>query len=115
MHELSIAQELVRMAEEAARANGARKVREVRLRLGALSGVMEDALRLGYEAACRDTLLEGSRLVIEPAPVRIHCPRCGRDVEPEGLQLMYCPVCGAAGGTLVQGREIELAALEIEK
>ncbi len=102
------------MAEEAARADGARKVREVRLRLGVLSGVMEEALHLGYEAACRGTMLEGSRLVIEQVPVLIHCQQCSRDVEPESVQLMYCPVCGTAGGPLRQGREIELAALEIE-
>jgi len=114
VHELSIAQELVRMAEEAARAKGARRVREVRLRLGALSGVVEEALRLGYEAACRDTILDGSRLVIEPVPVLIRCPQCERDVEPESVQLMYCPACGTAGGQLRQGREIELAAMEIE-
>jgi len=41
------------------------QVSAVHRRLGALSGVVKDALLFSYEVACQDTPLEGSRLLIE--------------------------------------------------
>ena len=49
-------------------------VNAVHLRLGALSGVVKDALMFSYEVACQDTPLEGSRLIIEEVPVTVFLP-----------------------------------------
>ena len=56
MHELSIAHSLVETAVEAAEKAGARRVTRVSLRLGALSGVVRNALEFGYEIAAQSTL-----------------------------------------------------------
>ena len=61
MHELSIAMSIVEMAEEEAVRRGVR-VSAVHLKLGALAGVVKDALIFSYEIACQGTTLEGSRL-----------------------------------------------------
>ena len=60
MHELSIAHSLVESAVDAAEKAGARRVTRVHLRLGALSGVVRNALEFGYEITTQGTLLEGS-------------------------------------------------------
>ena len=57
MHELSIAMSIVEMAEEEARAPRER-VTAVHLKLGALSGVVKEALLSSYEMACFDTPLQ---------------------------------------------------------
>ena len=65
LHELSIAMSMIDIAsEEAARHVGAR-VTALHLKLGALSGVVKEALNFSYEIACQGTALEGSQLVIE--------------------------------------------------
>ena len=52
MHELSIAYSVVEIATESARAARAVRVKEVYVRLGALSGVVRGALEFSYEIAC---------------------------------------------------------------
>lgn len=114
MHELSIAASLVESVEQAARQAGAQRVTQVFLRLGVLSGVARDALLFSYDIATAGTLLAGSRLIIEDVPVVVHCERCQRDVTLPGIQDFRCPVCGEPCATLVGGRELEIAGIEVE-
>ena len=91
------------------------RVKEVRLRVGALSAVVEDSLQFCYEIATADTPLEGSKLVVRILPVVMHCTRCVADVELESVQSFRCPRCGELVGDLRQGRELEIEAFEIEE
>ena len=61
MHELSIAMSMIEGASEEALSRGGAQVHAVHLKLGALSGVVKDALLFSYEVASNGTLLEGSR------------------------------------------------------
>ena len=63
MHELSIAIGIVEAATEEAQRRGVR-VSAVHLRLGALSGVVKDALLFSYEVACEDTPTGGMSLSV---------------------------------------------------
>jgi hydrogenase nickel incorporation protein HypA/HybF len=113
VHELSIALSVVEVAtEEAARRGGAR-VAAVHLKLGALSGVVADALRAAFDLAREATPLAGAELVIEEVPVVALCPACAAERAVEFPQLI-CPVCGAATPEVVRGRELEVVALELE-
>jgi len=113
MHELSIAMSIVEMAQEEALQRGG-QVNAVHLKLGALSGVMKDALLSSYEMACDDTLLRGSRLVIEDVPVVIFCPRCQVQRPLSSIQLFCCAECGTPTSEIVHGKELEVVALEIQ-
>ena len=112
MHELSIAMSIVEMAQEEADHRGAR-VTAVHLKLGALSGVVADALLSSYEMAIADTPLQDSRLLIESVPVTIFCPTCRTQQLPRNIQNLCCRQCGAATPRVLSGREIEVSALEI--
>lgn len=113
MHELSIAYELVTLAEASARAAHASRVLAVHLKLGVFAGVETDALRFGYESATRDTLLAGSRLLIEEAPLVIFCPGCAQEAQLASIQHLVCPRCGNPTADIRQGREVELRSIEI--
>jgi hydrogenase nickel incorporation protein HypA/HybF len=115
MHELSIALSLIDSATEEAERRGGARVTALHLRLGPLSGVVKDALLFSYEVACNGTPLEGSRLVIEDVPVVIHCRECQKDQQLESIQRFCCPVCGTLSAEVVQGRELEFVAMEIEE
>jgi hydrogenase nickel incorporation protein HypA/HybF len=66
MHELSIAASIVDIAcEEAGRYGG--RVEVVHLKLGALSGVVREALEFSWDLACDQTPVAGARLEIEAA------------------------------------------------
>lgn len=112
MHELSIAMSIVEMAEEEAASRSA-KVKVVYLKLGALSGVVKEALLSCYEMACEGTPLEGSRLLIDEVPVIIFCSTCQTERTLNSTQMFCCPQCETPSAQILQGREIEVTALEI--
>jgi hydrogenase nickel incorporation protein HypA/HybF len=115
MHELSIAMSIVEMAQEEAERRGGVQVSAVHLKLGILSGVVKEALLSSYEMACEDTLLQDSRLVVEEVPVIVFCPRCQMQCTLSSVQLFSCGECGTPTSEIVQGKEIEVVALEIEE
>jgi hydrogenase nickel incorporation protein HypA/HybF len=113
MHELSIAMSIVEMAQDEALQRGV-QVNAVHLKLGALSGVVKEALLSSYEMACDETPLRGSRLVIEEVPVVIFCPKCEARRPLSSVQLFCCGECGTPTSEIVQGKELEVVALEIQ-
>ena len=114
MHELSIAMSIVELAEEEADRRGV-QVEAVHLKLGALSGVVKEALLSCYEMACENTPIEGSRLVIDEVPVVIFCPSCRAQRPLHSVQLFCCSECGTPSSEIVQGKELEVVALEIKE
>jgi len=114
MHELSIAMGIVAAALEEAQRRGVR-VDAVHLRLGALSGVVKDALMFSYGVACQDTPLQGSQLIVEDLPVIVYCPQCQEKRTLPSVQLFQCPECGTATMDVRQGKELEVFALEVNE
>ena len=115
MHELSIAASIVEAVSESASAYPGSRVKEVRLRVGALASVVEDSLQFCWQLATDDTPLAGSVLVIRKLPVILHCAACGVDSEIDGVQSFRCPQCGQSSADLRQGRELEIESIEIEE
>lgn len=115
MHELSIAMSIVEMAQEEAQSRGHVRVHAVHLRLGKLSGVVKEALLSSYEMACYATPLEGSQLLIEEIPVEVFCPTCEVARVVTSIQWFCCPECGTPTPTVLQGKELEVVALEIKE
>jgi hydrogenase nickel incorporation protein HypA/HybF len=115
MHELSIALSIVEMAEEEAARLGAVRVNAIHLRLGPLSGVVKEALLSSYGLACDGTSLEGSRLLIAEIPILVYCGTCQAQRNPPAPQWLCCPVCSGPTPQILQGKELEVVALEIEQ
>jgi hydrogenase nickel incorporation protein HypA/HybF len=114
MHELSIAMSIVDMArEEAERRNV--HIDAVHLELGALSGVVKDALLFSYTIACDGTLLEGSRLVVKEIPIEVYCQVCRTPKVLSSMQWFCCPDCGAQTPEVIHGKELLITALELRQ
>jgi len=110
MHELSLIQGVVDICEQHA---DARRVLAVTLEIGALSGVVPEALEFCFDAAARDTLLEGARLIIESIPATGFCSSCG-GVSTMETYFDPCPSCGAPVLDLRSGDEMRVKDLEVE-
>ena len=113
MHELAIMQSAVSQALDQARQAGGTRVHGVRLRIGALSGVVPDALQFAFEAVTAGTPAEAAVLTIEEVPARFWCAQCQREFQPANV-FSDCPDCGKPSGDIRAGRELELASLEID-
>ena len=115
MHELSIAMSILKIAaEEADRRRGA-QIEAVHIKLGLLSGVAKEALLAAYELAREMSCQAGARLVIEQVPVVAYCESCRSEQSIASIQELACPQCGGATANIIQGRELEVVALEIRE
>jgi hydrogenase nickel incorporation protein HypA/HybF len=101
------------LALESAQNERANRIVAIRLKIGALSGVVPDALRFAFDTLTLGTLAEGAELAIDDVPARFWCAACAQEFEAEDL-LSDCPKCHQPSGELRAGREMELASVEIE-
>lgn len=113
MHEMGIAQELVRIALEALPADlKDPKVASLNLRIGKLSSVVPHSLTFCFDIITRDTPLAHACLNIEMVPVRIRCKACGREWEAD-TPVFRCPDCEEGQTELLSGREIDIESLTL--
>jgi hydrogenase nickel incorporation protein HypA/HybF len=108
MHELSIAQSVVAAVCERA---GERRVHSVRMRIGALTAVVPDAMQFCFGLAVEGTVADGARLDIEHRPGTVHCRACGAETDLSDLMLL-CP-CGSADVAVTAGRELQIVSMEV--
>ena len=108
MHELGIAEEIIRVADQG-RQGG--RVTKVTLEIGKLSAVLPDALRFCWSLAAEGTALEGSELEIIEVPGAGRCEACGAEVE------MHAPftrcACGGSNLEWLRGDGLRLKSLEV--
>ncbi len=111
MHELSLAQGVVEaLAEEAAR-HGMGQVQRVRLKVGALRAVVPELLHTAMEVAARGTVAHGVVVELEQVAGRARCRGCSEEHAVDDL-FFQCPRCGAFGGEVVTGLELQLVEME---
>ncbi len=108
MHELSITQSVVEAVLD--RIPDA-MVTCVRLDIGALSGVVPDAVRFCFDLVAEGTNLQGARLEITQHAGRCRCRDCGKEFEPEDL-IVLCP-CGSADAAVIAGEQLQIASVEV--
>lgn len=110
MHEMSITQSVVEICEQHA---AGRRVLAVTLEIGALSGVVPDAVEFCFDACTRGTVLEGARLVIDQVAGTAFCSTC-QTVVPLPAYFTPCPACGGYGLEPRTGEELRVRDLEVE-
>jgi len=113
MHEVAIMSEALRMAVDAAKSAGANRILKMRLRLGVLSGVVEESLRFAFDVVSDGTLAAGATLEIERLPAARWCDTCRAEYECQDI-VSECPRCHNPGGEVLRGRELEIAAVELD-
>jgi hydrogenase nickel incorporation protein HypA/HybF len=113
MHEMSLAEGVLKLAEQAARAQGFTRVKAVWLEIGALAQVEPDAIRFCFDAVTRDSIAQGARLEIVATPGSAWCMQCGQSVP---VRALYddCPRCGSRHLQVTGGQEMRVTELEVE-
>jgi hydrogenase nickel incorporation protein HypA/HybF len=109
VHELALIESVV----DAVTARvGERRVVRVRLRVGALAGVVPAAMRFCFDVATESTSLEGAVLEIESVPARERCVECETE-QATADGLLLC-LCGSANVEIVAGQELLIQDVEVE-
>lgn len=112
MHEFGIARGLLEVVLERANAAHADSVESVKLEMGILSGVEEEALRFAFDALSAGTIAGDTKLMIQRVPIRCHCGTCDQTFECSPLDYA-CPDCGAISAELLNGREMNIISMEV--
>lgn len=114
MHEFSLVMSMLDLAEKTARDDGATRIDAIHLEIGALAGVVPEALEFAFSGARLGTMAEEARLEVDYLPAIAHCGRCEASFELDNRYgVALCPTCGTPSADLRQGRELQLAHLEV--
>jgi hydrogenase nickel incorporation protein HypA/HybF len=113
MHEMSLAEGVLQLIEDAARQQEFSKVNVVWLEIGQLSGVEVEAMTFCFDAVTRDSLAEGARLEIIALPGTGWCMACAKSV-PMNELFGECPHCGGHQMQVTSGTEMRLKELEVD-
>lgn len=109
MHELSLVEDIMRIAVEQA---GGRTVTRIVLEVGTLTCVLPDALQFCFDSGKAATPLRDAVLAIHRIPARACCNQCHTEFE---LEELYQPcACGSFDKTILQGQELLVRTLELQ-
>jgi hydrogenase nickel incorporation protein HypA/HybF len=113
MHEVSIAQSLMKIIEDECEKHGVSRVTRVQLRIGTLTACVPDSLTFAFESVSEGTVAMGAELNIEVVPAKGRCHKCDIDFDVDEVMFL-CPQCGGVAGGLISGKELHVAAIEAE-
>ncbi len=113
MHEMSLAESVLRIIEDEARSHQLQRVRGVTLEIGKLAAVEPEAMRFAFTAVTQDTLAEGAKLTLLEIPGEGHCAACGAAVRMDDA-LALCPQCGSGSVLVTGGDRMRIVELEAE-
>ena len=116
MHELSLATELMSIIRDELAKHGAARLLSVRVRYGALSNVVPEALEMAFESLTINTDYAGAALEMVEDPLVLVCGGCGIDFTSDApTPHAMCPHCGHNFfHTVKSGKELYLDHLEAE-
>ncbi len=114
MHELSIAQSILSIAEKAIPTEGNGYASAITLQIGELSGIEIDALRFAFDAIKDDTLLAKASLHIEIIPGEAECSECGILFHMSSFGTS-CPACGSYLAGVKKGKELKVISITMEE
>jgi hydrogenase nickel incorporation protein HypA/HybF len=111
MHELSIAESVMAIAERHA---AGRRVTAVELKVGHLRQVVPSALTFAFELVVQGTSLDGAELRMEEIPAAGVCRSCRTEGPLPGFPLS-CSTCGGLDVEVTRGEELLVDSLELEE
>ena len=112
MHEVSLMSNTLDIALAHAQQQGATKIHLIKMRVGALSGVVPDALEFAFDICTQGTIAEGAKLEMDYINVSCYCPNCSINFQPDDV-IYECPQCHQISADIRQGKELELTSLEV--
>ena len=121
MHEVSVISNMVDAILRELDNYKVQRVEEVNIVIGDLTSLGPEQLEFAYEIVTKDTILEGSKLIIEREEVLVKCNECGYEGPAENLEsdffdhsipVIACPKCGG-GVDIVAGQACRVRDLNI--
>lgn len=112
MHEMSLAESVLQIIQDASRTQHFTRVKTVWLEIGRLSCVEQEAMRFCFDTVLKDSIAEGARLEIIETAGQGRCAQCGCETQ---ITTLYeaCPQCGGYGMQVIAGDAMRVKELEV--
>jgi hydrogenase nickel incorporation protein HypA/HybF len=114
MHELSIAQSILAIAENAIPENCKASVTSVGLQIGELSSIEIESLEFAFSVIKADTLLQNAELNIQIIKGEGECSECKKKF-PIGSYGTCCPECKSYAVKILKGREMRVLNIVVDE
>ncbi len=113
MHEMALAESVREIVQDTATANGAKRVKTVRLEIGKLAQVELESMRFAFDVVKRGSLAEDAALEIVESDGTAWCMACSTAVliTQRGDA---CPHCGSYQLQVTGGDRMRVMDIEIE-
>ena len=112
MHEVSIAANIIKIAEEELKKHHGKVINKLHLEVGTLSGVVVESLRFALEVAGDNSILKHSEIQIDEIPARAKCRSCQCEFEATDFYVV-CPKCQDIQLDFLGGRELLIKSIVI--
>ncbi len=113
MHELSIVQNILNIAETEARKNNATRIIKIGLKIGEMSGVVADSIIFCFETLKTNTIARDAELLIDHIPLSGKCNNCGSNFQIKNY-IFKCDICNDNNIEIISGKELFVDELEVE-
>ena len=113
MHEMALAEGILDIALDYAKQNDAKKINEIGLLIGEMSGVEIESLTFSFAMLGKGTIAEGAELKIKHVPLMGKCSKCGKEFHVEHYDF-WCPECKNGVLKTISGREMQVEYLEVD-
>lgn len=113
MHELSIALNIVEIVKDETEKYQAKKVSELTLEVGSLSGVVKEALEFALDEAIKDSPLEEAKIIYEDVKGKAQCENC-KFIFSTDDYFPICPKCNHLYSDIIEGKELKIKKITIE-
>ncbi|GAB6074624.1 hydrogenase maturation nickel metallochaperone HypA [Nautilia lithotrophica] len=113
MHEYSIVDSLLQLAEENAKKHNAKFVTKLEIKIGVLSGVEPDLLKTAFDTFKEGTMCENAEFIMHIQPVVVECKDCGKTSELQKDEYL-CPHCNSPHIKIIDGEDMYLMSMELE-
>ncbi len=112
MHEMSVAESVLRSILAEARKQKARPV-AAKISCGVLNAVNDEALFFAFEAIAKGTTCEAMELEVEHKPIEVRCKKCEQKFEFD-VASAKCNNCGGEDFDLLPDAPLILEEIEFE-
>ena len=112
MHEMSIALQILKIAETELEKVKGEKIEKIHLSVGKLSGIVIESLEFALEASQKEGHITNAEIVIDEIPARMKCLHCTYEFEADDFYIT-CPKCNHFEHEILSGKELLINSLTI--
>jgi len=111
MHELGLAEDILRKIKEEAKKNGLSKVAYAKIRVGETLVTDQPELIELFSMVSTGSSAEGAKLDIVLSPLKAVCSSCKKEFNPKVIRF-DCPNCGSGSIKITTGNELVIEEIK---